>query len=51
MMLVQPSMAMRSKTESAVTEETQQPCANPAAMPAAAASVLLLLRTELRAEP
>lgn len=51
MMLVQPSMAMRSSTDSAVTEDTQQPCAKPAAMPAAAASVLLSLRTELKPSP
>jgi len=48
-MLVQPSMAMRSSTDRAVTDDTQQPCANPAAMPAAAASVLLASRTELSA--
>ena len=50
-MVVQPLMAMRSSTDSAVTEDTQQPWAKPAAMPAAAASVLLSLRTELRALP
>ena len=48
-MLVQPSMAMRSSTDRAVADDTQQPCANPAAMPAAAASVLLASRTELSA--
>ena len=51
MMLVQPSRAIRSTTDSAVTEDTQQPCANPAAMLAAAASVSLSLRTELKASP
>jgi len=48
-MLVQPSMAMRSSTDRAVADDTQQPCANPAAMPAAAASVLLASSTELSA--
>ena len=50
MMLVHPSMAIKSKTATAVAEETQQPCAKPAAMPAAAASVLLSSSTELRAD-
>lgn len=50
-MVVQPSMAMRSSTESAVAVDTQQPWAKPAAMPDAAASVSLSLRTELSAWP
>lgn len=48
-MLVQPSMAIRSSTERAVAEDTQQPCAKPAAIPAAAASVLFASNTALSA--